>query len=107
MSYFSFASNSRAQQTAELISYILNKNSSDRVLKYQISLTELPVKWKNHKNGYRHSGRPSMKGGNNEGSGNIDCFCKTFNTLQLKQLLWLVLLSVIFSLGQICPEDLI
>lgn len=44
MSYFSFASNSRAQQTAELISYLLNKNSGDRVLKYQISLTELPAK---------------------------------------------------------------
>lgn len=44
MSYFSFSSNSRAKQTVELISYLLNKNSGDRVLKYQISLTKLPAK---------------------------------------------------------------
>lgn len=47
MPYFSFASNSRAQQTEELISYLLNENSSDRVLKYQNSLTELPGKLEN------------------------------------------------------------
>lgn len=29
MPFFSFASNSRAQQTEEMISYLLNENSSD------------------------------------------------------------------------------
>ena len=33
MSNFSFASTSRAQQTAELIGYLLNKNNGDRVFK--------------------------------------------------------------------------
>lgn len=90
-SYFSFASNSRAQQTAGLISYILNENSSDRVLKYQISLTELPAKWKN-----LSTSRATGAAGDHlwqveitKVPVNINCVCKTFYTLGLKRLLWL------------------
>lgn len=42
----SFAGNSRAQQNAGLISYLSNKHTGDRILKYQISPAELPAKQK-------------------------------------------------------------
>lgn len=73
MSYFSFASNSRAQLIAELISCLLNKNSGDKVLKYQIGLTELPVNRENPKHvlGYGHSGGLSVKGENDK----VSCWC--------------------------------
>lgn len=71
MSCFSFASNSRAQQNTELISSLLNKNGGNRVLKYQISLTEVSAKWKNLSTSWAADtagGHPSVKGGNNKGS---------------------------------------
>lgn len=71
MSCFSFASNSRAQQNTELISSLLNKNSGNRVLKYQISLTEVSAKWKNLSTSWAADtagGHPSMKGRKNKGS---------------------------------------
>ena len=100
MSNFSFASNSRAQQTAELISYLLNKNSGDRVLKYQISLAELPAKWKTLSTSWAidtagvHLWKVAVT------KALADAAPAKLYILGLKELFWFVPLSVIVSPAQ-------
>lgn len=70
MSNFSFASNSRAQQTEALIGYLLNNNNGDRVFKMSNEPNRAPSNMEkpNHELGYRHSRELSMKCGENKGS---------------------------------------
>lgn len=70
MSNFSFASNSRAQQTEALIGYLLNNNNGDRVFKMSNEPNRAPSNMEkpNHELGYRHSRELSMKCGDDKGS---------------------------------------
>lgn len=85
MSYFSFASNSRAQPTAELISYLLNKNRGDSFkISNQPNGAPRTMGKPKHNLGCRHGGgpQPSMKS-RNDIAGTISAILLGFKLFQL------------------------